>query len=36
MSDFAISISILAVALLLGAAAVVYVLRLADIEHWGS
>jgi hypothetical protein len=36
MSDFAIGISILAVVLLLGAAAVVYVLRLPDIEHWGS
>jgi hypothetical protein len=36
MSDFALGISILAAGLLLGAAAIVYVLRLSDIEHWGS
>jgi hypothetical protein len=36
MSDFALGISILAAGLLPGAAVIVYVLRLPDIEHWGS
>jgi hypothetical protein len=36
MSDFALIIAILAAGLLLGAAVVVYVLRLPWTEHWGS